>query len=460
MAEQSILGARALSRIPNNGSTRAARLADIYIKTHSNAEGKVKDPAVYQQAIDMYLAPFGDNLIVQGKIASYQNEIKSLSAAQGESSETVSGLRLKEHGAWFVDEDEVDSTGFRNPAYVAQVTSESLDMLVAETVATIQAKSAAGKDTAEVEVYLNDLMKRADRMRTLSQSIQDGEKVDMDGYGYYVDTDPNTGAVRGASLMPTDAGLKEIGEGTVRTDTMVQVGNKHIPLYLPYVKDASGQYKTKFAGRDYTGDSTLLQASDDSDVVLSDRANIQTAGDTFQRGQVYRSFTGKNNIDGSPQQSYYFAGFDNKIYQFSDQDPKGKAFLNSLKSTGQVNVDSIPRISPYTAATMMATSLPTDNPQFERQTMNGMNINRRTQEAAVATAEADRMEGRSGLQAVVEGASDIAKGAFGAVAGFFSRKNKQSPPEEAPARTGEDVIDQGASFFEAVNPALKPGRTP
>lgn len=467
MAEQSVLGARALLRIPNNGATRAGRLADLYIKQHTSSDGKVTDPAVYQAAIDNYLSPYGDNLVIQGKIASYQNTMKSIAASTVGADESVSALRLKEHDAWYVTEDEVDSTGFRNPAYVAQVTSESLDQLVGETVGRIQVLSANGKDTSSLESYLNDLMKKADRMRTLSSSINDGSKVALDGYGYYIDSDPNTGKVRGASLMPTDAGSSELGGGTVRTDSMVQVGDKSIPVYLPYTKDASGQMQSKFAGKTYTGDTNLLSADGGGgDLALTDRANIESAGETFERGKVYRSFTGKANLDGSPQQSYYFVGFDNKMYNFSDQDPAGKSFLDSLKSTGQVDTSNIPRISPYTAATLVTQQLPSNNPQFERSTANGLDINRRTEEAQAAQAEADRMQNRSGLQGVIDELPNIpgnfanaAKGAFGAVAGFFGRKNKQSPPQEAPARTGNDVIDQGSSFFESRSPALKaPGK--
>lgn len=441
------LGLVQLGLVEDGGATRAKRLADIYIKTHSNAEGKVVDPMVYQTAIDTYLLPFSDDLTVQSKIATLQNNVKNLATDNSEISVTLDDLKMREHSAWYVDEDEVDSTGFRNPAYVAQVTSESLDMLVAETVASIQVKAANGKDTTEIETYLRDLVKRADRMRNLSMKLDDGVKEDMDGYGYYVDVDPNTGAARGASLMPTDVGVKDIGSGTIRTDTNVQVGNKRIPLYLPYVKDAQGQTHVKFAGREYTGDTNLLQSSDSSDVILSDRNAIPYDGDTFQRGKVYRSFNGKTNIDGSPKQDFYFVGYDNKMYRFADDDPQGKAFLDSMQTTGGLNTSSIPRISPYTAASVMAEPLPKDDMQFTQKTQRGIKIDQLTQQAQSAQAESDRLNNMSTTGQVWEG-----------IKGFFSRKNKPSTPNPAPERTPGDTIDQqGGGFFRSrVTPTKSP----
>src|SRR3990167_5103549 len=153
------LGLIQLGLVEDGGATRAKRLADIYIKTHSNAEGKVTDPAVYQAAIDSYLAPFADDLTVASKMATFQNKVKDLETNNSDINASLEDLKLREHAAWYINEDEVDNTSFRNPSYVAQVTSESLDMLVAETVATIQVKQENGKDTVELETYLRDLVK-------------------------------------------------------------------------------------------------------------------------------------------------------------------------------------------------------------------------------------------------------------------------------------------------------------
>ncbi len=434
------LGLVQLGMVENGGATRAKRLADIYIKTHSNAEGKVKDPAVYQAAIDQYLSPFADDLTVQAKMAGYQNIIKDLSIENSESNSSVEDLKLREHQAWYVGEDEADGQGFRNPEFVAQVTSESLDMLLAETISAIEERRATGKDTTDHEVYLRDLIKRSDRMRNLAQSLEDGTAQSLDGYGYYIDADPNTGAARGASLMPSDIGIKSIGDGSARTDTYVQVGSKKVPVYLPYVKDEAGQTYVTFGGKKYTGNTTSLTADDNSDVILSNREAIPYDGDSFSRGKVYRAYNGKANIDGSPKEDYYFVGYDNKMYKFDKDDPQGKALIEGMKVAGGLNTSSIPRINPFTASQVGSVPLPKDNGGFHdigQTTQRGMKIDRLGAEAQALDAEATRLESQGPAAQVFEG-----------IKGFFSRKNRAAAPVAPVARTGNDVIDQGASFFK------------
>lgn len=434
------LGRSSFQTVASNASARAKRLADIYVRTHTDATGKVSDPKVYQSAIDQYLAPFGDDLTVQLKIAAFQNDANALEAKQGEIGNTVAALRLKEYNSWYVAEDG-QSAGFRNPAYVAQVTSESLDMLIAETVATISAQQEVGKDTSDVENYLTDLVKRADRMRRFSDGLNDGSTTSLDGYGYFVDADPNTGRVRGASLMPTDINFKGIADGAVRTDSMVKVGNKSVPIYLPHVTDDMGTFKANFGGVEYTGNGTLLQASDSQPLVaLTDTQRYQYDGDSFQMGKAYRAYTGQTNIDGSPKQDYFYVGRDQKMYKFSEDDPNGKALLDQLGQVGGIDRNNIPRINPMNAMQYATEPLPSNDMQFSKKEVLGSQLASGSSLNIINGPE----EPKTGLARLPE----VAKRVNTTVDSFFGRKNRPSAPAKAPARTGADIIDAGAAFFK------------
>lgn len=435
------LGTRAISRLPGGGSgiSNAKKLADLYVSSNTNDIGDVADPAVYDNAIGI-LAPFAGTVDGQNAIADYNNKKKALSAKNADSESTVSALKQKEYGAWYVDDDGADNTSFRNPAWVAQVTSESLDMILAETLGTIDQRKKNNQSTAELETYLTGLIKRSDRMRTVAESLNDDTPVNLDGYGYYVDTDPNTGEIRGASFMPTDATFADLAKDSIRTDSTVKVGNKSVPVYLPSVQQQDGTKVAMFGGNQYSGDSKLLEGQE-GEVILTDKNLYKGTDSKFQIGGVYRSFNGKTNIDGSSKQDYFYIGKDNKMYRFADDDANGRKLLDSLKSVGAVG-DVVQKISPADAANYYATPLPGD-PSFTQGEVQGGKIRVLQSGAAQAQSEADALASRNPLQEVIEGAPDAARSVISGISSFFSRKNRPNKPETpAPA-----PIDSGASFF-------------
>lgn len=439
------LGSRAISRMTggSSGITNAKKLADLYVSTNTNDAGEVSDPGVYDNVINSILAPFAGTIDGQNAIADYRNKQKALSSKNADSERDVSSLKQKEYGAWYVDDDGSDDKSFRNPAWVAQMTSESLDMILVETVQTIDERKANNKSTTDLETYLTGLIKRSDRMRTVADSLNDGTDVNLDGYGYYVDADPNTGQIRGASFMPTDADFGDLSKGTIRTDSTVKAGNKTIPVYLPFVKQEDGTTMAKFGGKEYTGDSNLLTGAEGV-TPLTDKNLYPGTDSKFQVGGVYRSFNGKTNIDGSFKQDYFYVGRDNKMYKFADDDPNGKTFLDSLKQVGAIG-DNIPRISPADASSYTASPLPGDT-SFTQGEQQGGKIRVLQGKQAESQANADALEKRSPLELVASGAADLAKGFGSGIASFFSRKNRQNKPETpAPA-----PIDSGTSFFRKV----------
>ena len=123
------LGTRAIARIQgsgNGGFSGAKKIADLYAASNTDANGEVKNPAVYDKIINEILAPYAGTLDGQNLIADYTNKKKKLEFDKNEVDTTVASFRQKEYSAWYVNDDGEDQVSFRNPPWVAQVTSESL----------------------------------------------------------------------------------------------------------------------------------------------------------------------------------------------------------------------------------------------------------------------------------------------------------------------------------------------
>lgn len=449
------LGSRAIARMQGGGSgfSDAKKIADLYVSTNTNDEGEVKDPAVYERVISQILAPYEGTIDGQNLIADYRNKMKKLTSAKNDADTTLSALRQKEYSAWYVDEDnesaDGSSSGFRNPAWVAQVTSESLDMILAETLDLREKKAADNKDVSTLDSYIAELTRRSDRMRSIATQLEDGVDANLDGYGYYVDSDPNTGAIRGASFMPTDVNFSELSKGTIRTDSMVTVGNKKVPVYLPYIKQEDGTNIARFGGTEYTGDTNLLSGGE-PDVAFTDKSRYQGGGSGVEMNKIYQTFTGKTNVDGSYKKDYLYVSPDNKIYRFGEDDPKGKELIESMRSIS--GMKDIPRLSPVDVNKFYVEPLPTNSSQITQSAVRSAKIDKYTQEAAVYEAEATRLENQSELGKVIENAPGVIGRGISAVSSFFSRKNRVNTPDKTSTSingqsSGKDVVDSGSGFF-------------
>lgn len=446
------LGTRAIARLPgsgNGGFAGAKKLADLYAATNTSDSGDVKDPAVYDKIIDEILAPFAGTLDGQNLIADYTNKKKKLTVAKSESETTVAALRQKEYSAWYVNDDGEDNTSFRNPSWVAKVTSESLDMILAETLETREARAKDGKETADLDSYITELSKKSDRMRSVVTQLDAGGSPDLNGYGYYVDSDPNTGVIRGASFMPTDANFNDLSKGTVRTDSMVTLGASKVPVYLPTIRAEDGQNVARFGGTEYSGDNNLISGGE-GDVALTDKNKYQHSLSTIEMNQIYQTYTGKSNVDGSSKKDYIYVSPENKVYRFAEDDPKGQQLLTTLRDIK--GVTNIPRLSPTDVREFYVEPLPDDSAPIVQSAGHTAKMTKFSQEQAVYDAEVDRLKNQSSLGAVVENAPGVVKSAFSAVKSFFGRKNEANKPETPGTSingqsSGNDVTASGAGFF-------------
>jgi len=307
-----------------------------------------------------------------------------------------------------------------------------LDRLVAEAILAGNEQREAGKDASEIDNYLFDLNRKADRMRSVVTQIENGQTGELDGYGYFVDSDPNTGAIRGATFAPTDIKVDDISTNKTRTDSAIKISGADVPIYLNYIKSSSGQLVSKFGGTTYQGDTNMLSGGEKS-VVLADPSKYKFDGTFLDRGKVYQTFTGETYQDGSPKKKLLYRGFDDKVYSFNDDDQQGKALIESLKSVGSVDPNNIPRINPFTATRIVANPLSSST---QDQGARAAKIIPLQREAEVAQKESDRINSLGSFGLIGEG-----------IKSFFGNKNAPNKPEVAPTRTSEDVIDKGNTFF-------------
>lgn len=450
------LGTRAIARVQgsgNGGFSGAKKIADLYAATNTDANGEVKNPAVYDKIINDILSPYAGTVDGQNLIADYTNKKKKLEFDKNESDTTVAAFRQKEYSAWYVNDDGEDNVSFRNPSWVATVTSESLDMILAEALESRQTLASQNKSTADLDSYINELSRRSDRMRSVSTQLADGGEANLDGYGYYVDADPNTGVIRGASFMPTDVNFKDLADRKMRTASTVDVNGKKVPVYLPYVEAEDGTRKAMFGGVEYTGDSNLLEGGDEV-AALTDRTRYNHSLASIEMNKIYSTFTGKVNVDGSYKKDYIYVSPENKVYRFSEDDARGKELIDSMRNIA--GVTEIPRLSPADAQEFYSEPLPDDSTPLVRSATQGLKMQKFAQEQQVYDAEVERLKNQSTFDAVVENAPGVVSDAFSSVVGgiksFFGRKNEPNKPEVAKESvngqpSGANIIEKGAGFF-------------
>lgn len=421
----------AFKSVEGSGVSRAKKLADIYIKQHMTGN-KVNDSGVYQYVIDNYLSPYADDLTVQTKIEAYKNDAEQWDLNKQKISGSLSALKLKEQASWYVN----DEGAFRNPLAVAQDTSDNLDRLVAETIMAKNELETQNKDTSDIASYLYDLNKKADRMRSVVADIEGGGSGTKEGYGYYLDTDPNTGVIRGASFAPVDIKVNEVQDGKNRTDSTVKVNNAQVPVYVSSFKDSSGAFVSKLGDTQYTGDTNLMTGNG-SDLNLNDSALYKYDGLSMERGKVYSAYTGETYQDGSPKKKMYYKGYDDSTYAFDENDQKGKDLLDSLSAVGAINKDSIPKINSYTAMGIVTKSL--DDTKTNLGAQAGKIIPAMKESAQYQT-EADRINGLGFFGRIKENTKII-------TGQYDNNVNRQSKPEVPPSKDTGSFIDKAKGFF-------------
>lgn len=459
------ISAFAKSRFQTIGDTgfgRAKKLADLAIKTNVDSSGSPTARG-YEQAL-AYLQPYtgssreSEALDAQKLVATYGNSIDKLASKKRSQDETVAAFKLQELDSYFTSFDG-DAGGFRNPASLIGTTSESLDGLVLGVINAIDDKQSKNDSTDALYAYLNDLNKRADTMRDLRNKFEKGELTGqtLDGFGYYVDTNPLDGSVRSAALIPVGLAPEDVSKGYRRLEATANVGGALLPVYAPAQQNDVGEYTAKIGDAVWNGTGQgALQSGNagksknlfqEGGFDISDRNVFALRKSSIEKGFFGRGFTGRDS-EGNTVESVFYRGTDNKLYSVDQAtiEQFRKDPLLSRKLDGYVA-----QFSPTEMRELSKEAVPFSEDKIGRESkITGLQA-----QADEAQAESDRMQNLGFFGQLREGLS--ISGERARVAGearrstFFENKNVPNKPEEAPTGGApEDIIETGKQFFRKV----------
>lgn len=487
----SILGSRTFSSKPKgagSGVANAKKLADLYIKQHTNDAGDVTDPAVYDYVVNNIYAPYIDNVDIQRKIAEYENKQKDLSSKEFEQDSTIGDLQSAVYDALYSKSDVA-----RDPAQMAAYSSAALDNLVNQMDEVIDHFESIKKPNDRIQAYRKEVLQMADGQRALVNALQSGTlPKDLDGYGYFVQTSPLDGSLQSVALLPLASAPAGMKESMKRIESQMDFGSGKMPVYLPTTKDSEGNVTARLGNNVWSGMNTdsvlpVKNAPDfkDGKFSISDMVKFPIKRTDLDTGGFGRVVAGVK--DGKTQFNYFYRGEDGKV-RAVDQ-----ATLDAFKSDpifGQKLSGAIPILSPDEARQYgTAPKLSSD----ELKTYSASAQEKRAQAALNAPMPAPQEEGflskaapvvgnivqnadtngLSALAAASGGAASMMSAAAGAalpaagklgakIAGsvidkaksFFGRKNKPNVPDaSAEGSAGgvavNDVVEKGKSFFRS-----------
>lgn len=439
-----------------SGATRVIRLADILLKQNTNDEG---DPAPegIQSAIAQ-LTPYADNLQVQSKILTLQNKLKDIQAREIDSDSTLAVFKKEVTDAMYNRTDSIRDIGS-----MAFNTSIKLDDAILSLDASIASLKARGKSTDSLKSYRAELSKLADAQRDLVNKFNTGTAdPDLNGYGYYVHTNPADGSILGAAILPVALAPEEMTKGLKRIQNTTKLGNSTLPVYVSANQLADGTYEAKIGQKTWTGDGNLLVSEDDAegDFDISDKAKFPLRSGGLSVGQFGRIVVGQEN--GAAKYAYFFKAHDNSVRQITQEEVDklaGDPYM-SRQLSGYV-----PLLSPDDVSTFKDVK-PFDDKVIKTENLWGNKLQ------ADADAEAANKQMDESNNRWYDVAGDNVRRGLKAVGGFFSnfgggeknkslmqsyseRRNTPTPPQQPKESTpqGTDasaVIDKGKGFFRNV----------
>lgn len=457
-----IFGNKGLNTIQGNIGSRAIKMADIYIRSNTSDSGQVTDPAVYQNAIATYLAPYSNNPTVKDKIAEYANNAKSIATKNLDQNVTLAKFKQSLDSALFYKND-----GARNPYALARATASTLNGALAGLDAQIQYLNSQNKSVDSLLTYRATLAEAARQENSLVNGLVNGTvNPQQDGYGYYVKTNPADDSLLGVALLPTGvSGLTETTKSMSRLDTTAQMGTgtatTSVPIYMTSTTDASGN-KTAVLGNAQTGKQMTWSGSgtgglsgDVDSLDLSTPDSTQQfpfqANASLKPGQIGQAISSVDN-QGNPQYTYYYKGQDGSLNVISDPSVISKMKNDPILAKSANN----PLYLTPDDVSSMGTTTPFGAPQ-----LTALDQAAAAQPAAPqAAAEPAQPSLFSRFVGGVEKDAGDAVSAIGSGIGSLFRKfagNKNNPAQPAqPAETvggqpsAPDIVDKGAPIFNSA----------
>lgn len=329
------LTTRALQSISDSGFKRAKKLADLAIKTNTDSSGKTLARG-YEQAVEI-LTPYtvsdgNEGIDAQRLVAGYNNSYTKLQTSRNKTNRTVGQFKIDEREIFFVTPTSGNRADIMRdvPSMVSEISDElSLHVFAVENA--IEEARQNGESADELEGYLLDVSKRQQSMLELNNDLLNGEVSEgaaLNGYGLYVDSDPNDGELLGVSVAP----LYDLPPGIdksnfARVDSSVSFGGGYIPVLGRVTTDGLGLKTVKIGSKvwDGTGDMELQynkKLSREPQYKNSpgefNLSNVLDKGVGMRPGTFSKGYTGFD-AEGNPQETVFYASKDGKVYTMDDE---------------------------------------------------------------------------------------------------------------------------------------------
>lgn len=218
----------------NKQITEAKRMADNYIKTHTDEYGQVSDPQVYLNAIS-FLSPYADDLSVTNKIADLQNSsLKIQNKIEGAENNTVAfGNAFQTAVADAIQQNYKDPRGLYYK--LTEVYGAALDEFDEKILGDALTKLPKGQKIPSTVLDARDkLSKKVNNLVNLANSyLSEDPKTELpgpsnpDAYGVFIRTNPQTGAIVNLDVNVVES-LEKAPTGYTKTDARYG----RIPIYL------------------------------------------------------------------------------------------------------------------------------------------------------------------------------------------------------------------------------------
>ena len=217
-----------------SATTEAMRMAENYVKTHTDERGDVSDAQVYQNAIEL-MAPYSDDLKVANKIADFQNKTKDLEdkIVKSENDKVAFNQSFQRAKLEAIQQNYGDPRALFYK--LAEINGLALDEFDTNIISDAVDRSPNGANIPQDLLdYREELKKDTATMMDLFNSYNTVDETtelagpsNPDNYGVFIKTNPQTGAIVNLEVELVDS-LSEAKRGFSQSNSRYG----RIPIYL------------------------------------------------------------------------------------------------------------------------------------------------------------------------------------------------------------------------------------